>query len=454
MPLLSLVGAASLLGASAVAVVKKTTTKHIVVTGLSRSGKSTLFTSLMAQLIQRSQAQTTQDSLPFLTALPINRIEKVSLYALDNVPFFPYQQNMQALVARQWPAPTTNITAFALEIRLRRSNKFIQKALSSECIRFEIYDYPGEWLMDLPMMHKSYTDWSAQVLAQQQSEPQLSLAKDWQQTLIQFDFDTVPTPERVSVLVDAYRQYLLKAKADGVSILQPGALLLPPDDYDWPGQGFCPLPSKVTCDKSHAWFLVFNKHYQHFIKQWIKPLSNRFFSHADKQIMLIDPLEGLHYGRDYLAEMKEAMSHLTSSFVYGKRSWFESFYMKPTIAKVAFVATKADLIPHAEYDNMLLLLKELTQGARSHFDKDVAFEHFMVASLVAANAAEDGQSFTYKDVSGDTIRARFSPIPTRLGEWKVTDCYPYLKALPPKINSEADIRSIYLDKLLNYMIRD
>jgi hypothetical protein len=128
--------------------------------------------------------------------------------------------------------------------------------------------------------------------------------------------------------------------------------------------------------------------------------------------------------------------------------------MKPTIAKVAFVATKADLIPHAEYDNMLLLLKELTQGARSHFDKDVAFEHFMVASLVAANAAEDGQSFTYKDVSGDTIRARFSPIPTRLGEWKVTDCYPYLKALPPKINSEADIRSIYLDKLLNYMIRD
>jgi hypothetical protein len=305
MPLLSLVGAASLLGASAVAVVKKTTTKHIVVTGLSRSGKSTLFTSLMAQLIQRSQAQTTQDSLPFLTVLPVNRIEKVSLYALDNVPFFPYQQNMQALVARQWPAPTTNITAFALEIRLRRSNKFIQKALSSECIRFEIYDYPGEWLMDLPMMHKSYTDWSAQVLAQQQSEPQLSLAKDWQQTLIQFDFDTAPTPERVSVLVDAYRQYLLKAKADGVSILQPGALLLPPDDYDWLGQGFCPLPSKVTCDKSHAWFLVFNKHYQHFIKQWIKPLSNRFFSHADKQIMLIDPLEGLHYGRDYLAEMKE-----------------------------------------------------------------------------------------------------------------------------------------------------
>jgi len=453
MPWLSVMGAASLLGTVLVAM-KKPTTKHIVVTGLSRSGKSTLFTSLMAQLMQRAQGKTTRDSLPFLTALPADRIESVSLYAVDDVPFFPYQQNMQALVARQWPAPTTNITAFTLEIRLRRSNALIQKALSDERIRFMIYDYPGEWLMDLPMIHKSYLDWSAQVLAQQQSEPQLSLAKDWQQTLTRFDFDTPPLPERVNALVDAYRQYLIQAKADGVSILQPGALLLPPDDYDWINHGFCPLPSKITCDKGHPWFVLFNQQYQQFVKQWLEPLNETFFSHADKQIMLLDPLEGLHYGRDYLAEMKEAMSHLTSSFVYGKRHWYERLNKKTKIAQVAFVASKADLIPHAEYQNLISLLKELTQGARSHFNNDVEFEHFLLSSLVAARAAEDGQSFVYKDVSGATIRAKFSPIPTRLSDWQATDSYPYLAALPPQISSESDIRSINLDKLLDYIMKD
>jgi hypothetical protein len=453
MPLFPLLGAASLFGAAAVAM-KKPTTKHIVVTGLSRSGKSTLFTSLMAQLMQRAQGQMTHDSLPFLSALPANRVEKVALYAVDGVPFFPYQQNMQALVARQWPAPTTQISAFALEVSLRRSSRLMQKALSHERFRFMIYDYPGEWLMDLPMAHKSYSDWSAQVMAQQQSEPQLSLAKDWQQALTHCDFDLEPTPERVTALVDAYRQYLSKAKADGVSILQPGALLLPPDGYDWTDCGFCPLPSKVTCDKVHPWFVLFNQHYQRFIKQWVKPFSESFFSHADKQIMLLDPLEGLHYGRDYLAEMKEAMSHLTSSFVYGKRRWYEKLHKKAGITQVAFVASKADLIPHVEYDNLRSLLTALTQGARSHFSHDVAFEHFLVASLVAAHASEDGQSLIYKDVSGATIRARFSPIPTRLSEWQATDVYPYLRALPPKINSEADMRSINLDKLLDYMMKD
>ena len=428
--------------------------KHIVVTGLSRSGKSTLFTSLIAQLIHRSKVGAVYDGLPLLSILPSDRVVDIQLYELKDHQPFPYLDNMNALTHRQWPPSTTQVSAFAVEITMTKKNK-IWQLFGNHTVRLVIHDYPGEWLMDLPMIQQSFTDWSAHVLAQQLSEPQFTLSQSWQQVLKQFNFDETPTEQHIQTLVDAYRAYLVQAKQDGISMLQPGALLLQPAQLDATVLGFCPLPSKITCNPSHPWFMLFQKRYQKFIKQWVIPFRNQFFRHSDKQIILLDVLEGLNYGRDYLAEMQEATSHLVSSFIYGKRKWYEILHRPLGISKVAFAATKIDLIPQKEHPNLLSLLKQLTEGAMSHLQhKDVQFDHFLITAICATKIDEDASALLYKNLDGQSCRVTFDPIPDRMKHFSEQAHYPFLKAMPPVIRDESDIRSIHLDTLLDYMLRD
>jgi predicted YcjX-like family ATPase len=206
---------------------------------------------------------------------------------------------------------------------------------------------------------------------------------------------------------------------------------------------------------SHAWTRLFTKRYDAFVVEWLQPLQKRFFSHADKQIILLDLLEGLNFGKAYLSEMKEALNHLVRSFVYGKRQWYQRFHQPLGIVKVAFVVTKADLVPSAQQANLLALLQDICQGAVEQLnEKDVAVEFFLVSSMIATKPDSEAHSLVYKHLSGETRIARFDDIPTRITDWKEGDFYPYLKALPPKIDAEADIKAMNFDRLLDYMMKD
>lgn len=431
------------------------TEKHIVVTGLSRSGKSTLFTSLMAQLQYRAHGLGIggYDGLPLLSVLPSRLVQAVELVAWSDSPAFPYQHNLESLYARQWPDSTKSVSTFAVDIHLRKENQLLHRVFGDSVTRLVIHDYPGEWLMDLPMIQQSFIDWSAHTFAQQTSEPQKSLSADWHRFIHDFDFSRPANDANAEQLIHAYRAYLLKAKQDGLSRLQPGALLLPPDAFDLHRWGFCPLPAKVTANPRHPWLILFQKRYQYFIKQWVVPFRNDFFRHSDKQIILTDLLEGLNYGKDYLYEIQETLNHLVASFVYGKREWYERLHRPMGITKVAFVATKIDMIPPQEQPNLLALLKDISDGAQAQLsEKQVSFEHFTIASIMATKV--DQQDILFKDPEGKTHRVHFNPIPKLIQNFNDKAVYPFLKAVPPMIRHEGDIRSLNVDKLLDYMLRD
>lgn len=426
--------------------------QNIVITGLSRSGKSMLFTALIAQL-QQQISQNNFDALPLLGALPKARLQKIELTTeFPQVTAFPFQSNLAALQNRQWPPATQQVSAFRLTIWLKQSNAIKQKLIGSKRLSLFFYDYPGEWLMDLPLLKLDYASWSAQVFAQMASEPQAGLAKDWLQSLRQFNFDQVPTAQAVFELVSAYQTYLLTAKAQGLSLLQPGALILPPPGLDLACHGFCPLPNKLLSDPSHPWTLIMQQHYQQFVRDWVQPFKTEFFNQADKQIMLVDVLEGLHFGRGYLEEMKEAISHLSTTFVYGKQRWYQRLGRSAKISQVAFVATKLDLIPQQQHINLMSLLKTLTQGARASLalNPQVQFDHFLIAAMVSTKIEAD--AVVYKDQAGQTHRVLFETLPTQLHELAGDEHYPQIKALPPKLDNLADWQSLGLDKLLNYVL--
>ena len=54
-------------------------------------------------------------------------------------------------------------------------------------LTLDIVDYPGEWLLDLPLLDKTYEQWSAESLALSRQQPRARLAAEWHGHLATLD---------------------------------------------------------------------------------------------------------------------------------------------------------------------------------------------------------------------------------------------------------------------------
>lgn len=425
---------------------------HIVITGLSRSGKSMLFTSLMVLLQQQKKAQF--DWLPLLKHLPKSLIADVALKPILGEKLFPFDENLACLQAGQWPRATEEIYGFELQVSLNAKH-FLRKALDwQDQIVFRFYDYPGEWLTDLPMLDKTYVAWSDSAWAQLLNPPQKYFAQDWLKFVEQFDFHQTPSLEAVKAYLTVFKTYLETAKAGGISLLQPGAILLDNPKIDLMTQGFAPLPSRISSDPEHPWTQLFQQHFQFFQQYWLAPLKTAYFAKADKQIILVDLLEGLSHSQHHLHQLKETLSNLSNSFVYGANKWYKpKFLTGDEITKVAFVATKMDLLPKSEQGHALALLQELTSGARAHLKHQrVDFQHFLVAAMQATNPGENARSLQFQNQVGQTEEWEFDPLPNSIKGLDKNDHYPMIHCQVPQdvINRIQHAQGI--DRLLNYLL--
>jgi predicted YcjX-like family ATPase len=63
-----------------------------------------------------------------------------------------------------WPSRTNNISEIEIDIRFAPTGAlgFLLGRISSgvATLKLKIIDYPGEWLLDLPLLTQSYADWS------------------------------------------------------------------------------------------------------------------------------------------------------------------------------------------------------------------------------------------------------------------------------------------------------
>ncbi len=130
------------------------------VTGLARSGKTVFITSLVANLMDRGR-------MPGLLAASEGRISAAFLQPQpdDTVPRFDYESHLGDLTARtpQWPDSTRAVSELRLSLRVRPSG-LLAGLQGPRTVHLDIVDYPGEWLLDLALLDKSYSDWSAEVL--------------------------------------------------------------------------------------------------------------------------------------------------------------------------------------------------------------------------------------------------------------------------------------------------
>ena len=132
-------------------------TLRLGVTGLSRSGKTVFITSLVANLIDRAR-------MPQLAAAADGRLTAAFLQPQpdDTIPRFDYETHLAALTARtpRWPESTRTVSELRLSLRVRPTG-LLSGLQGPRTVHVDIVDYPGEWLLDLALLEKSYTEWSA-----------------------------------------------------------------------------------------------------------------------------------------------------------------------------------------------------------------------------------------------------------------------------------------------------
>ncbi|TIV95622.1 MAG: YcjX family protein, partial [Mesorhizobium sp.] len=129
------------------------------VTGLSRAGKTVFISALVHNLIHGGR-------LPLFEAQKSGRIARAFLEEQpdDAVPRFQYEDHVAALVNdRVWPDSTRAISELRLTIEYESASGW-NRLFSAGKLSIDIVDYPGEWLLDLPLLGKSFADFSREAV--------------------------------------------------------------------------------------------------------------------------------------------------------------------------------------------------------------------------------------------------------------------------------------------------
>src|SRR6187399_1470335 len=144
-------------------------TVRLGVTGLSRAGKTVFITALIHGLTRGGR-------FPVFEPVATGRIARARLEPQpdDAVPRFAYENHLRMLTAdRAWPASTTDISELRIGIDYQRRNGANRRLI------LDIVDYPGEWLLDLPLLNKSYEQWASESLGLSRERPRARLAAQW-----------------------------------------------------------------------------------------------------------------------------------------------------------------------------------------------------------------------------------------------------------------------------------
>ena len=333
---------------------------HLAVTGLSRAGKTVFITSLVENLLALAGGR---DTLPELRARleqgGANRLVSVRLLPSGSgaLPRFDHEGHVAALAGREatWPARTEDLAALSVEMVLERASA-VGRVLGARRIRLDILDYPGEWLLDLPLVGMSYAGWSEAMLARLRRPGRAGLAEGFLRFLDVFD-PAAPADEALIRRGHAlYREALEAMRGRGLRYLQPGRFLNPGPRGEVPLLWFFPVALRGSPPPGSGGALLASR-FEAYREEMRAGFFEGPFRDFDRQILLVDVLGALHAGRAAFEDTADAIADLCRG-LRGAPSWFG--WGRSPIAKVAVVATKADHVPALRREALRHLLRAVT----------------------------------------------------------------------------------------------
>ncbi|MGY3437441.1 MULTISPECIES: YcjX family protein [unclassified Marinovum] len=326
------------------------------VTGLARSGKTVFITSLVANLLDRGR-------MPGLVAASEGRMHAAYLQPQpDNtVPRFDYEAHLGALTSRtpHWPDSTRAVSELRLSLKVQPGG-MLSGFQGPRVIHLDIVDYPGEWLLDLALLDKSYEEWSGEVIQRIRGRAE---AADF---LVKSESvqSTEPTEEPIAKeLAAAFTTYLNAARDAGYYDCTPGRFLLPGDLAGAPVLTFAPLPKPDTPPRRSLWREM-ERRYEAYKREVVKPFFRDHFSRIDRQVVLVDALGAINKGPQAVEDMRHAMADILSAFRPGRNDFLTRLLMGKRVERILFAATKADHLHHSQHPRLTAIMEALTRDAR------------------------------------------------------------------------------------------
>lgn len=457
-------------------------TVRLGVTGLSRAGKTVFITALVHGLVRGGR-------FPVFESLATGRVARARLEPQpdDAVPRFDYESHLRNLIdERRWPNSTADISELRLVIDYQRQNG------ADRTLTLDIVDYPGEWLLDLPLLNKTYEQWSGESLALSRQQPRARLAAEYHAHLTTLDPVAHENEQATLTAARLFTDYLRACRDErfAMSLLPPGRFLMPGNLKGSPALTFAPLD--VSFDASapggSLWAMM-RRRYEAYKDVVVRPFFRDHFARLDRQIVLVDALAAFNAGPEALHDLEAAMAGILDCFRIG-RSTLLSALFRPRIDRILFAATKADHLHHQSHDRLEAVLRRTVDKALAK--SEIAGAAVDVVALAAVRATREAQVQRGRDrlpsilgtpalgevadgerFDGETEVATFpGDLPTNLDALFTGDSafrgltntavdkadYRFLRFRPPPLErgggNEPALPHIRLDRALQFLIGD
>jgi predicted YcjX-like family ATPase len=450
------------------------------VTGLSRAGKTVFITALVHNLVHGGR-------LPMFEAYKSGRISRALLEPQpdDAVPRFQYEEHLSALIdERIWPDSTRAISQLRLTIEYETASAW-GRWLSPGRLSVDIVDYPGEWLLDLPLLGKSYAEFSADSFALANEPTHIDLAQPWLVEAASVDPTEKADELTAQRLAKSFTAYLRAGKADerALSTLPPGRFLMPGDLDGSPALTFAPLPNLSQNDiKAGSLAAMMERRYEAYKTYVVKPFFREHIARLDRQIVLIDAMQAMNAGGAVVADLERALTDILSCFRPGRANLLTGLIQR-RIGRILVAATKADHLHHESHDRLQAIVRRLVERAieRANFsgaDIDVLAMAAVRATReatvtqgkevlpVIVGTPLKGERIDGETFNGETETAIFPgdlpKNPTAIFEQVFTPDDPasrFVRFRPPRLERTAEgvtlsLPHIRLDRALQFLIGD
>ncbi|MDV6315260.1 YcjX family protein [Idiomarina sp. HP20-50] len=431
---------------------------RLAVTGLSGAGKTALITGMLEQLLYANETQ----QLPYFSVKQQQRLNGCRLHTSSNwqVARFDYEGAIESLTGKEpkWPQSTRDVSEIRVEIKYQPRRGLAGRILDTRRLTLDLIDYPGEWLLDLPLLNLSYDEWSQQQQRLLKAELRHQLAEEWLETVQ--EKATVASDDKAEQqlreLASDYRSFLRQCRERKLLLLQPGRMVLPGELEGAPALDFFPWPLEQAIPE--AWAKRLREKYRYYRQQVITPFYQTYFKHFNRQVVLVDVLQALQNGEHHFAELQLAINELMKSFSYGNNSLLKRLF-SPVIDKVALVATKADSIAPQDHQQLTQLLRLMTQKQRQELQFDqIPHQVFSVAGIATSQIKKLSDGTTVLDGVNEQrkfVRVGAPEVPYAMptaDDWQQGYVYPQF--YPDFTVQHSPLPHIRLDQLLEYVLGD
>lgn len=431
------------------------------VTGLSRSGKTVFLTALVQALLHPERLQGVE-------AVRAGRYRAALLrpQPSQTLPRFPFEENVNTLTGADgmpdWPEGTTRQAELRLSIRYRPAG--LWGRIGDEILHLDLFDYPGEWLLDLILLEHDFESWSAALLEEMASPEAAAAARPYLDFLAELETDAPdPAAERHAMrAAELFRDFMRRRQADAgrALALHPGRFLLPGELEGAPILTFAPLspvadgPKRPRRKDAESPRQLMRARFATYQSRVVKPFHRRHFTRLDRQLVLVDALSGATRGGAAIDRLDRELAALQQAMRLG-RSWLPRA-LNPSVDRVLFACSKADHLPGDQHPALEELVRRgLAKSQRHARFRGAETEVFSLAALRATReVSADGRTGRrYLAGRPQTGEAEVAHFPGRLADG--AEGFDALRFRPPAgLSAGTAWPHLRLDRAIEFLIGD